>query len=202
MLDSTKSHLEAFAKKGLRTLCFSMKILEEESLRDWEFDYKILQEKALNNKSFEGELNSKINELESDMLLLGVSGLEDKLQEDVTTVLKDLIEAGINVWMLTGDKLDTAESIGFSCNLYIDVTVVFKVKSGKTNEETLNAVKDILEKMNVIENELVDFKFKRKKEKTVKHKRINKAETLFLNSNKNKEEKESLEIRHKIFEND
>ncbi len=50
-------------------------------------------------------------------MLLGVTAVEDKLQDDVPETLADLLKANINVWMLTGDKLETAENIGRSCNL-------------------------------------------------------------------------------------
>jgi P-type E1-E2 ATPase len=50
-------------------------------------------------------------------MLIGVTAVEDKLQDDVPEVLADFLKANINVWMLTGDKLETAENIGRSCNL-------------------------------------------------------------------------------------
>lgn len=57
-------------------------------------------------------------ELERDFFLLGATGLEDKLQDQVPEVIEDLRRADIKVWMLTGDKLETAENIGFSSKLF------------------------------------------------------------------------------------
>ena len=57
------------------------------------------------------------DKVESDLVLLGCTAVEDKLQDNVPSVIADLIEANIKVWMLTGDKLETAENIGYSCKL-------------------------------------------------------------------------------------
>ena len=55
--------------------------------------------------------------VESELTLIGCTAVEDKLQDRVPRVIADLIDANIKVWMLTGDKLETAENIGFSCKL-------------------------------------------------------------------------------------
>lgn len=53
--------------------------------------------------------------MERNLYLLGATAVEDKLQEGVPLVLRDLLKAGINVWMLTGDKMETAENIAKVC---------------------------------------------------------------------------------------
>lgn len=55
--------------------------------------------------------------MENNLQLVGATVVEDSLQDNVPETLKDLIYADIKVWMLTGDKMETAQSIGFSCNL-------------------------------------------------------------------------------------
>jgi len=55
------------------------------------------------------------DEIELDFLLAGCSAIEDKLQEDVGPTIKDIRKAGIKVWVLTGDKVETAINIGQSC---------------------------------------------------------------------------------------
>lgn len=55
-----------------------------------------------------------INFMETNMILLGITGVEDLLQDDVKPVISTLREAGIKVWMLTGDKLETAKCIAIS----------------------------------------------------------------------------------------
>ena len=49
------------------------------------------------------------------MTLLGATAVEDRLQDDVPNTIKDLQTAGIKIWMLTGDKFETAENVGFAC---------------------------------------------------------------------------------------
>jgi magnesium-transporting ATPase (P-type) len=153
----TKEHLEKFAKDGLRTLCFSMKILTEQELNEWEIGYREIHHMAIQDKKCIKELEQKISDIETNTLLLGVSGLEDKLQEDVKKVLQEFIEAGINCWMLTGDKLDTAESIGYSCKLFNDDTEVFKIKANDNKQNVLEQIKKIIFQMQDIEEEMLMF---------------------------------------------
>jgi phospholipid-translocating ATPase len=58
---------------------------------------------------------------------LGSTALEDKLQDKVPETISDLHNAGIKVWMLTGDKLETAENIGYLCNLLTRRTKLFRI---------------------------------------------------------------------------
>ena len=69
-----------------------------------------------NEKKIEQKLLYK--ELEEELDLVGASALEDMLQENVPECIDDFRKAGINVWMLTGDKFETAENIGFSCKMF------------------------------------------------------------------------------------
>ena len=68
------------------------------------------------------------NEIEVSFDILGATALEDKLQDGVPKALNDIIEAGISVWMLTGDKLETAENIGYLCNLLKKTTKILRVQ--------------------------------------------------------------------------
>ena len=110
--DKSISHMDDFAKDGLRTLMFAKKTLTQEQAQ-----------KAL-EKDSDPEL------YESSLELLGVTGLEDLLQENVKNCIKQFKEAKIKVWMLTGDKGETAETIGVSCGL-IDTEnqTVFNINS-------------------------------------------------------------------------
>ena len=65
----------------------------------------------------EEKLEEIYNSLESNLTLLGTTIVEDKLQEKVPETIEDLRKAGIKIWMLTGDKLNTAYNIALSCNL-------------------------------------------------------------------------------------
>jgi phospholipid-translocating ATPase len=74
--------------------------------------------------SFLGALEE---ELENELFLLGATALEDKLQEGVPEVIEDFHAASIKVWMLTGDKLETAENIGFSSKMFNEKMYIFKL---------------------------------------------------------------------------
>lgn len=69
------------------------------------------------------------DELESDLFLLGATALEDKLQDGVPEAIEDFRSAGIKVWMLTGDKLETAENIGFSSKMFNEKMYIFKLQT-------------------------------------------------------------------------
>ena len=66
---------------------------------------------------------------ERDLVLLGATAVEDRLQDNVPETINDLQEAGIKIWMLTGDKLETAENIGYSCKLLKDDMTVWKIST-------------------------------------------------------------------------
>lgn len=115
MLSKTALHLEDFANEGLRTLCIAQKEVDEEHLDGW-----IKRFKAINN-SLDDDKEERIDvlneELERDLTLLGGTAIEDRLQEKVPESISILSDAGIKLWVLTGDRIETAINIGFSCNL-------------------------------------------------------------------------------------
>ena len=131
LLKDTKDHLDLFARNGLRTLCYSFKNIEINYYNQWEKEYEVIKQMCIIDKSQENVLEKHISKIEENLILLGATALEDKLQDNVKNDIQEFIEAGIGVWMITGDKLDTAESIGHSCKLFNDDTEVFKIKSSE-----------------------------------------------------------------------
>jgi len=123
MRNIEKSLLD-LATLGLRTLCIAQKKLTTEQATNWLNDYKIAAA-SLNNRS--ENLAKVAAELESNMDLLGITAIEDRLQDEVPEVIADLAKAGIVLWMLTGDKEETAVNIGRSCNLLLQDTKLFFV---------------------------------------------------------------------------
>lgn len=77
-------------------------------------------------------LKNLAEEFEKNLTLLGATAVEDRLQDNVPAVLRDFLKANINVWMLTGDKLETAENIARSCNLISSEMGVMYLR-GSTN---------------------------------------------------------------------
>jgi len=139
----TTKDLEYFSENGLRIFCYTVRAMSHEEYDLWEKAYEEMIYEAISNKAMRKNVETIIDEIENNSLLLGVTALEDKLQDNVGEVLSSFIDAGISTWMLTGDKLDTAESIGYSCKLFNDDTEVFKIKelSSSIEEDILNEIK-------------------------------------------------------------
>ncbi|CZR51538.1 related to ATPase II [Phialocephala subalpina] len=123
---STAEHLEMFAREGLRTLCIAQKELGEQEYQQWNRDHEIAAS-AIQDR--EDKLEAVADLIERDLTLLGGTAIEDRLQEGVPDTIALLAEAGIKLWVLTGDKVETAINIGFSCNLLNNdmELIVFKV---------------------------------------------------------------------------
>lgn len=115
VLKKTALHLEDFAKEGLRTLCIAQKLLEEDDFNKWH--ERFLEANALIEDSKEEIIAELNDELEQGLTLLGGTAIEDRLQQGVPDAISILSEAGIKLWVLTGDRIETAINIGFSCNL-------------------------------------------------------------------------------------
>ena len=156
----TKGQIDKFAKQGLRTLCYTAKTLSPEVFDTWVKEYNEMKYRSISDKSLIVEVEKLVSSIEDESVLIGITGLEDKLQDEVESVINDFINAGISVWMLTGDKLDTAEIIGFSCKLFKDDTEVFKIRVGSV-EKTLEDTKRILDEMEKLEKDLMNFQIKK-----------------------------------------
>ncbi|KAJ5699119.1 Phospholipid-transporting ATPase DNF1 [Penicillium macrosclerotiorum] len=110
----TAEHLEEFAKEGLRTLCVADRLLGEEEYQAWNREHDIAAA-AITDR--EEKLEKVSSEIEQELMLLGGTAIEDRLQDGVPDTIQLLADAGIKLWVLTGDKVETAINIGFSCNL-------------------------------------------------------------------------------------
>ena len=97
-------------------------------------------------------LDQIAEEIEKDLYLLGCSAVEDRLQDNVPKVIQDLLLAGIKVWMLTGDKLETAENIAHSCRLITGEMHVMRC-FGKTSEEVFSKLRSNKEEFTLCMNE-------------------------------------------------
>lgn len=110
------------AVQGLRTLCIAQKKLDTATAEKWLKDHA---DAASSMEDRAGKLERVAAKLEIDMELLGITAIEDKLQDQVPEVIADLAKANIVVWMLTGDKEETAVNIGRSCNLVLTDSKLF-----------------------------------------------------------------------------
>jgi phospholipid-transporting ATPase len=70
-----------------------------------------------NGMSRDDYINEMMSKVEANLKLIGSTAIEDKLQDDVPDTIDTLLKAGIHIWVLTGDKQETAINIGHSCKL-------------------------------------------------------------------------------------
>ena len=107
--------LLAFAKEGLRTLVVAQKEITEEMYLKFDAEYHKLKTSTANDK--DDKLDELYSKYERDLKYCGSTAIEDKLQYGVPETIAMLIKANIKVWVLTGDKQETAIEIGKSCKL-------------------------------------------------------------------------------------
>jgi phospholipid-translocating ATPase len=107
-------HLEMFAREGLWTLCIAERVLDEEEYYDWR---KIHDAAATALEEREEKLEQAADLIEQELTFLGGTAIEDRLQDGVPDTIALLGDVGIKLWVLTGDKVETAINIGFLCNL-------------------------------------------------------------------------------------
>jgi len=108
------SHLDGFARTGLRTLVMGKRLLSEKEYEEWSKEYD-------DARTSVGDRDEKLMacaiSIEQDITLIGASAIEDKLQDGVPEAIKALRASGVAVWVLTGDKAETAKNIGISCQV-------------------------------------------------------------------------------------
>uniref|UniRef100_A0A3P8YR14 Phospholipid-transporting ATPase n=1 Tax=Esox lucius TaxID=8010 RepID=A0A3P8YR14_ESOLU len=132
VMEATTQHLNEYAGDGLRTLALAYKDIDLNYMEDWK---KRHHEASTGMEQREEKLDALYEEIEKGLLLLGATAVEDKLQDGVPQTIEQLAKADIKIWVLTGDKQETAENIGYSCNmLREEMTEVFIV-AGNTAEE-------------------------------------------------------------------
>jgi phospholipid-translocating ATPase len=102
---ATEEQLDLFAREGLRTLTVAYRVVPDDEYNSWVGQY---QNALASIDDREGEVERASNEVEQNLLLLGATAIEDKLQDGVPATIADLKKAGIKIWVLTGDKLETA----------------------------------------------------------------------------------------------
>lgn len=104
------------ASQALRVLCITEKEITEEEFANWNTKYQA----AVNTvEGRESSLQKAASLIEKDLKLLGITGVEDRLQDQVPETIECLRDAGIKIWMLTGDKVETAREIAASAGLLI-----------------------------------------------------------------------------------
>ncbi|XP_069043524.1 phospholipid-transporting ATPase ID-like isoform X2 [Lepisosteus oculatus] len=144
LMDVTTEHLNEFAGEGLRTLVLAGKDLEESYFEDWKQRH---HEASVALDGREEKLDELYEEIETDLMLLGATAIEDKLQDGVPQTIEQLSKAEIKIWVLTGDKQETAENIGYSCNMLREEMKDVFVISANTADEVREELRSARRKM-------------------------------------------------------
>ncbi|XP_014401694.1 PREDICTED: probable phospholipid-transporting ATPase VA, partial [Myotis brandtii] len=110
----TQNYLNLYAVEGLRTLCIAKRVLSKEEYACW-LQSHLEAESAVDNR--EELLSQSAIRLETNLHLLGATGVEDRLQDGVPETIAKLRQAGLQIWVLTGDKQETAVNIAYACKL-------------------------------------------------------------------------------------
>lgn len=138
-VEATLRHLEEYASEGLRTLCLAMREIPEQEFQEWYAIFDKASTTIGGNRA--DELDKAAELIEKDFYLLGATAIEDRLQDGVPETIHTLQQAGIKVWVLTGDRQETAINIGMSCKLLSEDMMLLIV-----NEESSAATRDNIQK--------------------------------------------------------
>ncbi len=120
-----KENAENLAVKGLRTLVLTQKLMSQEEFDRWNIEYNDAITSMDNRKQ---RIAQAVSKLENNMDFLCVTGVEDLLQDDVHTTIDNLRHAGMKVWMLTGDKVETATCISISAGIKSKNQKIFTIR--------------------------------------------------------------------------
>ncbi len=136
---TTGEHLEMFAREGLRTLCIAQREIPEDEYQEWSVEY----DQAANAVAGREEKLEEVSDrIENQLWLIGGTAIEDRLQDGVPESISLLGQAGIKLWVLTGDKVETAINIGFSCNLLDNDMDLLIIKATDENPASVEAQLD------------------------------------------------------------
>ncbi|KAF8378492.1 hypothetical protein HHK36_029834 [Tetracentron sinense] len=113
--EHTREHINEYADAGLRTLVLAYRELDEEEYK--EFNEEFTEAKNSVSADRDAMVDEATEKIEKDFILLAATAVEDKLQNGVPECIDKLAQAGIKIWVLTGDKMETAINIGFASSL-------------------------------------------------------------------------------------
>ncbi|XP_033884754.2 phospholipid-transporting ATPase IF-like isoform X3 [Acipenser ruthenus] len=131
-IEKTRVHVDEFALKGLRTLVVACRHFTPEEYQEVD---RRLNEARTALQQREERLAEVFSFIEKDLELLGATGVEDKLQEKVQETIESLRLAGIKVWVLTGDKHETAVSVSLSCGHFHRTMNILELVQQKSDNE-------------------------------------------------------------------
>ncbi|KAI9368792.1 hypothetical protein BJX61DRAFT_197261 [Aspergillus egyptiacus] len=138
-------HLNDFATEGLRTLLYCHRFLDEATYQKWKAAYHEASTSLFDRQE---RIEKVGQQIEEQLELTGATAIEDKLQNGVPEAIDKLRRANIKLWMLTGDKRETAINVGHSCRLVKDYStlVILDQEMGNVEESIMKLTADITDK--------------------------------------------------------
>ncbi|XP_021110461.1 probable phospholipid-transporting ATPase IF isoform X1 [Heterocephalus glaber] len=154
-IEKTRIHVDEFALKGLRTLCIAYRQFTPNEYE--EIDRRLFEARtALQQR--EEKLAEVFQFIEKDLILLGATAVEDRLQDKVQETIEALRMAGIKVWVLTGDKHETAVSVSLSCGHFHRTMNILELINQKSDNECAEQLRQLARRItedHVIQHGLV-----------------------------------------------
>jgi phospholipid-translocating ATPase len=150
--EQTQNQLEMYARQGLRVLVMARRTLSASEFIEW---YTKHQECEVAMDGRERKVRESYLLLERNLTLLGATGIEDRLQEGVPETIAALLSAGIVVWVLTGDKTETAINVAYSAKLFHSQMEILKL-TARSRDSAENCIQFYLSE---IEKQLSESNF-------------------------------------------
>jgi phospholipid-translocating ATPase len=134
--------LEDYSKQGLRTLVFASKALDRNQYDTWRVSF---DQAMCEGADRDAKVGLVALELENQLILTGISAIEDRLQQGVPDAIVSIKAAGIRFWVLTGDKTETAVEIVRACNLFTPEMTLAYMTSATSEEHAMKLMSDAKE---------------------------------------------------------
>lgn len=134
--------LDDFATEGLRTLLYAHKFIPETEYQAWKEVFHAAETSLLDRQ---GRIEEAGDQIEQGLELVGASAIEDKLQKGVPETIDKLRRANIRIWMLTGDKRETAINIAHSARICLPESQIYilDVTSGDLESQMMEIIEDL-----------------------------------------------------------
>ncbi|KAM4537847.1 phospholipid-transporting ATPase IH isoform 2-T2 [Fundulus diaphanus] len=136
-VEQVKARVEHNAVEGLRTLCVAYRPLSPEQ---YEQVCHLLTRAKLEFQDQDKLVAEAYDLIERDLILLGATAVEDRLQEKAADTIESLHKAGMKVWVLTGDKMETAAATCYASKLFRRSTQILELTTKRTEEQSLHDV--------------------------------------------------------------
>uniref|UniRef100_A0A672ZTV6 Phospholipid-transporting ATPase n=1 Tax=Sphaeramia orbicularis TaxID=375764 RepID=A0A672ZTV6_9TELE len=134
-VEQVRARVEHNAVEGLRTLCVAYRPLSSEQYQQV---CHLLSEAKLALQDRDKRLAEAYDLIETDLILLGATAVEDRLQEKAADTIESLHKAGMKVWVLTGDKMETAAATCYASKLFRRNTQILELTTKRTEEQSLH----------------------------------------------------------------